>query len=223
MIFVNFKSNLKSTGENALKIVKALASAQKQTKVPIILSPHDFDLFSVREIWEGELYVQHADYDRGTGKNQVELVKEWFGKVDGIFLNHSEHRYDGWSLLARVVNECLEYNLKVMVFAGSLEDIDKIIEAQMHPTFLAYEPPELVGSNDTSVAKAKPEIIKKAFDLAKSANMPLIVGAGIKDKEDVQKSLELGAVGIAVSSAVILAADPEAKVLELAEGFKNKL
>lgn len=220
MIFVNLKSNIKSTGANALDLVKAIKAAQKETKVPIILAPHDFDLYQVRENWDGEVWVQHADYDRGTGKNQVELIKEWHGKIDGVFLNHSEHRYEGWSLLARVANECLEYELKVMVFAGSLEDINKIVEVQMHPTFLAYEPPELVGSNDTSVAKAKPDVIKKAHALAEKAGMPLIVGAGVKDKADVKKSVELGAVGVAVSSAIILAEDPKALILELADGFK---
>ena len=220
MIFVNFKSNVKSTGENALSIVKALKEAQKKTKVPIILAPHDFDLHAIREIWGGEIWVQHADYDRGTGKNQVELIKEYPQKIDGVFLNHSEHRFEGWSLLSRVVNECVEYGLKVLVFVGSLDDIEKLLAAEAHPTFIAYEPPELVGSNETSVAKSKASVIEDAFEITKKAKIPLIVGAGVKDKADVQKSVELGAVGVAVSSAIIAAEDPGKKVLELASGFK---
>jgi triosephosphate isomerase (TIM) len=220
MIFINFKSNVKSTGDNAVKLAQEFKKVQKETKVPIILSPHDFDLSRVREVWDGEIYVQHADYDRGTGRNQIELVKEWDGKLNGVFLNHSERKYDGYGLLSRVVNECVEYDLKSLVFAGSTDEIDKILEAQTHPTYIAYEPPELVGSNDTSVAKAKPEIIKKAHAVLEKSGIPLIVGAGVKDKADVVKSLELGAVGIAVSSAIILADDPGKKVLELASGFK---
>lgn len=220
MIFVNLKSNVKSTGENALYLVGEIKKAQEKTKVPIILAPHDFDIKAIREIWEGEIFVQHADYDRGTGRNQIELVKEWYGKIDGVFLNHSEKKYDGYGLLSRVVNECNEYELKTLVFAGSCEEIEKIIEAQAHPTYIAYEPGELVGSNDTSVAKAKPEIIKKAHKILEKAGIPLIVGAGIKDKNDVVKSLEYGAVGVAVSSAIISADDPGKKVLELASGFK---
>jgi thiamine monophosphate synthase len=38
--------------------------------------------------------------------------------------------------------------------------------------------------------------------------------------EDVKKSLELGAVGVAVATAVVKATDPKAKLLELTEGFK---
>lgn len=219
MIFVNFKSSLRSTGENAVTLAKELAKAQKETKMPIILVPHDFDLKSVREVWPGEIWCQHADYDRGTGRNQVELLKEWPGRISGTFLNHSERRYDGWSLLARVVNECLEYQFKCMVFAASIEDLNKIVENKMKPTYIAYEPPELIASETTSVAKAKPEIVKKAVEILKKVDLPLVVGAGVKDRNDVKKSLELGAVGVAVSSAIILAQDPQKLVLELAKGF----
>lgn len=218
MIFVNFKSNLKSTGESAIKIARELALAQKDTRVPLIFAPHDFDIWKVREIWGGEIYVQHADYNRGTGRNQVELIKEHTSKIDGIFLNHSEHKFEGYGLLSRVVNECLEYQLKVLVFAGSCGEIEKIIEG-CKPNFIAYEPPELVGSNDTSVAKAKPDVIKKAYAVTQKAGIPLIVGAGVKDKKDVEVSLKLGAVGVAVSSAIMLAENPKDKVLELASGF----
>ncbi len=222
MIFVNFKSSLKGTGENALKIVNALAEAQKETEVPIILAPHTLDLFSVAEVWTGEVWAQHADYDRGTGRNQVELLQSWNkGKIKGTFVNHSEHKFEGYNLLAKVVRECEEFAFKTLLFAGSQTEIEKMIELQMKPTYLAYEPPELVGSQDTSVAKAKPEDIKKAAELAQKMGVPLIVGAGVKDTDDVIKSLELGAVGVAVSSAIINAQDPRKEVLELAKAFKT--
>lgn len=219
MIFVNFKSNLRATGENAISLCKALASAQKETEIPIIPVPHDFDLYACREVWKSELWCQHADWDRGTGRNQAELLKEWPGKLAGTFLNHSEHKFEGWSLLARVVNECAEYELKTLVFAATVDDINKVIENQMRPTYIAYEPPELIASETTSVAKAKPKIISEAVELVKKVGVPLVVGAGVKDLDDVKKSIELGAVGVVVSSAVILAEDPKSKVLELAKGF----
>ena len=86
---------------------------------------------------------------------------------------------------------------------------------------MAEEPVELVGSNETSVAKAKPKSIKEAADLLKTYDIPLIVGAGVKDLDDVKHSIELGAVGVAVSSAIIHAEDVKAKVLELAKGFEK--
>lgn len=220
MIFINFKSNLRSAGENAIRILGGIKAAQKETKVTLVVAPHDLDIFSVSKEWGGQIWAQHADYDRGTGRNQVELLKEWYkGKISGVFLNHSEHKYEGWNLLAKVVRECGEYNFKTLLFAGSETEIAKILEMQLKPTYLAYEPPELVGSQETSVSKEKPEVISKVAKLLKGKDIPLIVGAGVKDVDDVKRSLELGAVGVAVSSAIILAKDPKKEVLKLAGGF----
>ncbi len=221
MIFINFKSALRATGENSVLLVKAFQEAQKETDVPLILVPHTLDILSVKEIWEGEVWAQHADYDCGTGRNQVELLQAWRGgKISGTFINHSEHKYEGNSMLAKVVRECEEFNFKSMLFAGSELEIEKMIELQMKPTYLAYEPPELVGSQDTSVAKSMPDVIEKAAKLAEKMGVPLIVGAGVKNAEDVRKSLELGAVGVAVSSAIIGSEDVKKEILELARGFK---
>lgn len=223
MIFVNFKSSVRATGENAEKIAKDLASAQKKTKVPIVLAPHALDVGKVRELWEGEIWMQHADFNGGTGKNPVETLSQWHGhgKISGVFLNHSEHKYEGYHLLSKVINQCNEYGLKTLVFASTVDEINKILEPKVMPTYIAYEPPEFIGSSDTSVAKSKPKAIKEAADLLKSYKIPLVVGAGVKDEDDVKKSLEYGAIGVAVSSAVIYAEDPAKKVLELAGGFKK--
>ncbi|KKR54986.1 MAG: Triosephosphate isomerase, partial [Candidatus Woesebacteria bacterium GW2011_GWF1_40_24] len=92
--------------------------------------------------------------------------------------------------------------------------------AELKPTFVAYEPPEFIGSTETSVTKAQPEIISQAADVARSSGEPLIVGAGVSSMEDIKKSLELGAVGVAIATAVVKSPDPKAKLLELVEGFK---
>ena len=104
-----------------------------------------------------------------------------------------------------------------MVFAANLAELDKV--AELKPTFVAYEPPELVGSKTTSVAEAKPEVIAKAVEITKNHDLPLIVGAGIKSADDVRKSLELGAVGVAVASDIVAAKDPKKEILDLTEGY----
>ena len=78
----------------------------------------------------------------------------------------------------------------------------------------------MVGSKKTSVAQAKPEIISQSVEIAKEADLPLIVGAGIKSTEDVRKSIELGAAGVAVASDVVAAKDPKKEILDLVEGFR---
>ncbi len=48
----------------------------------------------------------------------------------------------------------------------------------------------------------------------------VLVGAGISNKEDVKKALELGAEGVLLASAVTKAQNFYEKIKELAEGFK---
>ena len=90
----------------------------------------------------------------------------------------------------------------------------------LKPTFVSYEPPELVGSKTTSVTQAKPEIITKAVRITKEHDLPLIVGAGIKSANDVRKSLEMGAVGVAVASDIVASENPREEILDLIEGFE---
>jgi len=49
----------------------------------------------------------------------------------------------------------------------------------------------------------------------------LIVGAGVHQKEDVVKSLELGAIGVAVATDIVKAQDPKKEIEDLLAGFKK--
>lgn len=225
MIFINFKSGYEGTGSRAIALIEKLAQTQNEISVSIIPVPHDLDIYPCLTRWRGEVWIQHTDYKYGdTGRNGVRLLVDWnwenVGKIAGTFLNHSEYKYHSWDKLKMVVEECKKLGIKTTVFGGSLEEFSNA--CQLNPDFVAYESPELIASPTTSVAKSKPGEIKKAAEIAKNAGVPLIVGAGIKDSEDVRVSLSLGAVGIAVSSAVVTAEDPKRVVLELAEGFQQK-
>ena len=89
----------------------------------------------------------------------------------------------------------------------------------LNPDFISYEPPELIGNKDTSVATAKADVIAQAVEISKKSGIPLIVGAGVHSALDVKKCLSLGAVGIAVASDVMNALDPKKELLDLTEGF----
>lgn len=222
MLFVNFKSAYEGTGERAIALVRELKEAQKETSVPIILVPHDLDVYQSLTLWEGEIWVQHTDYEYGdTGRNNVRLLADWSfdnKKIAGTLLNHSEHKYHSWDKLGLVVEECRKLGVKSMVFGGTQEEFSDACD--LRPDFVAFEPPDLIASPTTSIAKVRPDQIQAAARVAEKAGVPLIVGAGVKDGDDVRVSLKLGALGVAVSSAVIRAEDPGKVVLELAEGFK---
>lgn len=218
MIFVNFKTYKEATGVRAIELVRILSLCQAETKIPIIPVVQIADIRSSMIATNYNIWTQHVD---GVGQGQTtgwvtpEAVAE-AGAV-GTFLNHSEHKLSDKEL-KDVFGRASSIALDTLVFASDLKELEKVVG--LKSTYVAYEPPELIASKETSVAKAKPEIIKKAYGIAKKAGVPLIVGAGIKDAEDVKTSLKLGAIGVAVSSAVVLAKDPKKMILELAKGFK---
>jgi triosephosphate isomerase len=218
MIFVNFKTYEEGSGENAIALTRILEEVAHLSQVKVIPVVQTIDAEEVAASTKLEVWIQHVDpisYGSHTGWTlPEEAVKIGLA---GVFLNHSEHKFESWEELQKAVVRCKEVDLKTLVFASNIEELKKVLE--LKPTYAAYEPPELVGSTTTSVARAQPEIIAKASVLTKEAGIPLVVGAGISSQEDVKKSLELGAVGVAVATDVVKAQDPRREILDLTEGF----
>ena len=150
-----------------------------------------------------------------TGSVLAEAVVE--DGAAGTFLNHSENKTD-FNALSKARDRARAVGLKTLIFAANLDELKQILG--LKPDFVSYEPPELVGSQTTSVAEARPEVISQAVEISRTAGLPLIVGAGIKSAADVRKSIELGASGVAVASDIVIAQDPRQELLDLIEGFK---
>lgn len=218
MIFVNFKTYEQGTGENAISLVGILEKVAQNTHVKVIPTVQAADLKEVIQASKLEVWVQRIDpvsFGAHTGAILAEAVKE--DGASGTFLNHSETKFKTLDELKEAVKRAKEVALKTLIFASTLNELKKVLS--LKPTFVAYEPPELIGSRDTSVARAKPEIIEKAAKVAKEKGTPLIVGAGIHDREDVAKSVSLGAVGVAVATDVVKAKNPERELMDLIAGF----
>lgn len=218
MIFVNFKTYEQGSGQKAIALTKILEEVAHETQVKIVPVVQIIDAELVVGSTRLEVWIQHIDpvsYGPYTGWTLPEEATRV--GIRGVFLNHSEHKFNDLADLTKAVARCREVDLKTMVFAGDLSELKNVLE--LAPTLVAYEPPELVGSTETSVARSEAETIAKASVLAKEAGIPLIVGAGISSKDDVKKSLELGAVGVAVATDVVKAEDPRAEILDLTEGF----
>lgn len=216
MLFVNFKTYKEATGVRAVELVRICSILQAETKIPIIPCVQATDIRSCMIATNYNIWAQHVDLaeqGQATGWITAEAVAE-AGAV-GTLLNHSEHKIENIEIAN---TKCQKIGLDTLVFAANLKELERVVK--LKPTYVAYEPPELIASKETSVARAKPDIIKKGCQVAKKAGVPLIVGAGVKDADDVKTSLRLGAVGVAVSSAVVLAEDPKKVILELTKGFK---
>lgn len=219
MIFVNYKTFEEGSGAKAVALTKILEEVAHETEIKIIPVVQTIDAEAVIAATTLEVWIQHVDplsYGAHTGWTLPEEAARV--GVSGVFLNHSEHKFDNFDALYTANEKAMSANLKTLIFAGTLDELKKISE--LAPTYVAYEPPELVGSTTTSVARAQPEVISQASDIATAAGEPLIVGAGVSQMADVKKSLELGAVGVAVATAIVKATNPKAALIELTEGFK---
>jgi len=219
MIFVNFKTFEGGTGQRALSLIKILEDVAQSSGVKIIPAVQASDvkeavLNSKLEIWTQK--IDPVGFGAHTGSILPEAVYE--DGAAGTFLNHSEAKMGDFEALGAAVKRAGEVGLKTLVFASGARELAQVVT--LKPTFASYEPPELIGSRETSVAQAHPDIISEASEICKTAGVPLIVGAGVHSGGDVKKSLELGAVGVALATDVVAATDPRAELMDLVEGFK---
>lgn len=212
MLFINFK-NYAQAFEGFPKIYQDLEGvARKYPKVTTVFAPPPLLFAKVAETVKIPLWAQHLDpkpLGKHTGFFPPEAAKR-LGAI-GTFLNHSEHPLDPQEL-EQSVKMAKGADLSILIFADAPEIIREV--KRLNPDYVAYEPPELIGAGverGVSVATAKAEIIPKAVEAAKP--IPLLIGAGIYQEEDIKTALKSGAMGGVVSSAIITAPQP-AKVLD---------
>jgi len=219
MIFVNFKTYEEGSGKAALSLVQTIEQVASEAQIKIIPVVQAVDIKeavtgSKLEVWTQK--IDPVEFGAHTGSIIPEAVFE--DGASGTFLNHSEAKFEKFEDLKEANLRATQVGLKTLIFAANIEELKKVLE--LKPTFVSYEPPELIGNATTSVSQAKPEVIKEAAEISKEFGVPLIVGAGIHSMEDVRKSLELGAVGIAVASDIVKSEDPKHELMDLVEGFK---
>lgn len=215
-LIINLKTYEESSDKNAIKIAKICKKLEKEAKkrnVDIILCPQIIDL---KEIIKEKVQVfsQHIDeYDFGahTGFTTPISVKN-AGSI-GTLINHSEHRINIKKIETNL-KIAKELKLLSCVCTRNAKETEKI--AKLNPDFIAVEPKELIGGN-ISISTAKPELIKNSLKAAKK--IPLLVGAGVKNSNDVRIAIKLGAKGILVASGVIKAKNIENAIKDLLSGF----
>ena len=76
--------------------------------------------------------------------------------------------------------------------------------ARLNPTYIAIEPPELIGTG-RAISNERPELITKSLLAIKKArnSTKLLCGAGIVTSDDVKRAMEFGSRGILVASGII--------------------
>jgi len=217
IMIINFKAYKKSTGKNGLELALAADKAAKKTGKSIAIAVPAEDIRMIAEHVSIPVLAEHVDdesYGPHTGSIIPEAVKE-AGAV-GSLINHAEKEISDEEVEI-TVKKCKELGLITVVCANTKEDSERL--SRFKPDFIAVEPPELIGG-DISVSSAQPEVVTDTVKLVNEASgVPVLCGAGVKTKEDISKSLELGAKGVLLASGVDKADNPYEKIMELLEGM----
>ena len=190
----------------------------RELDVPVAIAPATPDLARVASRVAIPVLAQHVDpVDAGprTGFVPPEAIRA--AGVWGSLVNHSEHPLPPTEVRS-AVERLHALELVAVVCAGDVDVARKL--AATRPAYLAVEPPELIGGK-RAVSTARPEVVSGAVAAVRevSPGTRVLCGAGVHDRTDVRKALELGASGVLVASAVTLAADPRAAIEELLAGF----
>ncbi|MBI2464313.1 triose-phosphate isomerase [Candidatus Peregrinibacteria bacterium] len=215
IIVTNFKAYDGASGEKALELALIHEKVAKETGVNIAIAVQALDLWNIASRVSIPVFAQHVDpvqYGAFTGSVVPEAVK--VAGAFGTLLNHSEKRLS-FDMLRLSIERANQAGLFVIVCAATPEEGSNFLSYQ--PDFIAVEPPELIGG-DVSVSSAQPHIITKAVELV--GENRLLVGAGVKNAQDVRIAVELGASGVLLASGVTKAKNPEFVLQDLVSGLQ---
>lgn len=215
LFITNFKNYEQATGQNAVKLALIHQKVAEDTGASIAVAVNAIDLHAVSQAVQIPVFAQHVDpvdYGSFTGHILPQALKK-AGAI-GSLLNHSEHRLDH-DILTNALACAQKSSLIRILCTESPEEAEQLI--QLDPDFLAFEPPELIGSSSKSVSSEAPESIKKVVEM--SSGIPIIVGAGVNCPADIEVALKLGAQGFLVASAIVKSRNPKKALREFIAAF----
>ncbi len=216
ILIINFKNYIEASGKGALDLAKSAATVSRKLDVEIAVAPPPPFLAAVAYATAIPVLAQHTDPAKEgntTGHVVAQIVRS--AGARGSLLNHSERRL-GAAEVKEIILRLSECGLESVVCARTSEEAASL--AAYSPSFVAIEPPELIGSG-VAVSKAKPHLVSDSVRAVKEvdSNVQVICGAGIVDGVDVEAALRLGARGILVASGIVKAKSWVEKIRELTE------
>jgi triosephosphate isomerase (TIM) len=216
LFVINCKTYQRASAKNAQKLIQILNSCLHK-KIQTIVCVQSCDIYACAKLSKFPIFAQHIDpidYGAHTGHILAQCVSE--NGAQGTLLNHSEDKFDSFTLTS-AVESAKRAKLTTIVCVDSLERLRFALRLQ--PTYIAYEPPELIGG--TISVTTKPEIIRTMVREVSSAKSKtkLLVGAGIKSAQDIKTALLLGCHGILLASAIADSKNPRKSFQDLVKGF----
>jgi triosephosphate isomerase len=211
LVVVNFKTYSTALGSAAQRLAQQMAATNSNARMVAVVSA--FDLSSISSISGLEVWSQHLDpVGQGSHTGWLEPETAIERGAVGTIINHAEHKVsiDHVSKLMSMLPE----GFPICACAADVEEARAL--AKLGPTFIAVEPPELIGG-DISVTSADPAIVSDTVAAVKEVNpnVRVLCGAGVKNGADVAMAIELGTEGVLLASGVTKAADPAAVLADL--------
>ena len=213
LIVVNFKTYASASGQTAEDLALAMeAHCNGPARMIAVVSA--FDLEAVRRVAPSlEVWTQHLDpVGQGGFTGWLEPKTALHRGAHGTIINHAEHKVSMEHVAS--LKQQLPSDFPMCGCAADVDEAQSL--AEIGPTFIAVEPPELIGG-DISVTTADPAIVSDTVSVVKSvnANVRVLCGAGVKSGADVAKAVELGAEGVLLASGVTKASDVQAVLADL--------
>ena len=219
LIVVNFKTYATAMGQKAVDLAQAMERASKD-HVRMIAVVSAFDLHAVKQAAPSlEVWSQHLDpVGQGSFTGWLQPKNAIERGAQGTIINHAEHKVD-----IEHVQHLMQQLPDDFPMCACAADVDEAHQlAELGPTFIAVEPPELIGG-DISVTTADPAIVSDTVNAVRAINphVRVLCGAGVKDGKDVKTAVELGAHGVLLASGVTKASDVDAVLADLVAGLEN--
>ena len=204
LIVVNFKTYATAYGLQAESLGQMMAEVNTNARMVAVVSA--FDLSAVSSIEGLEVWSQHLDpVGKGSHTGWLEPDAAIDRGAVGTIINHAEHKVS-IDHVAKLM-EMLPEGFPICACAADVEEARAL--AELGPTFIAVEPPELIGG-DISVTTADPAIVSDTVAAVKevNSNVRVLCGAGVKNGKDVATAISLGAEGVLLASGVTKAVNP---------------
>ena len=213
LIVVNFKTYGSASGQTAEDLAIAMeAHCNGPARMIAVVSA--FDLEAVRRVAPSlEVWTQHLDpVGQGGFTGWLEPQTALHRGAQGTIINHAEHKVSMEHVAS--LKQQLPSDFPMCGCAADVDEAKSL--AEIGPTFIAVEPPELIGG-DISVTTADPAIVSDTVAVVKAvnSNVRVLCGAGVKNGADVAKAVELGAEGVLLASGVTKASDVKTVLADL--------
>ena len=211
LIVVNFKTYSTAMAEYAETLGRLMADVETNARMVAVTSA--FDLSSVSAISGLEVWSQHLDpVGQGSHTGWLEPQTAIARGASGTIINHAEHKVSIDHV--RDLMEMLPAGFPICACAADVAEARAL--AKLGPTFIAVEPPELIGG-DISVTTADPAIVSDTVAAVKEVNpdVRVLCGAGVKNGQDVATAISLGAEGVLLASGVTKANDIPRVLIDL--------